>query len=149
MTPEQNQAATSELLSKQIGKASRWPVQGLTGARNWTLSLANQARLDDLDRITTLTADLIGIVDKIVREMEKTFNPFEAVVPDGNPHILIQGGRVFLVYTGRWDPWDHSEQWCINFLNDIQGFLHAYANKYRPEVNDKELLLRRAEALLG
>lgn len=114
-----------------------------------TPSGAELKRQDAAAKRVAAKAEIIRLVRDIVAEMVQQLDSFEAVKGDGKPHIVKQGNRVYLQYTGRQDENDGSYQWAHNFLADIQDFLRAYANKDEGETNDINRELRLAKDTLG
>lgn len=114
-----------------------------------TPSGAELKRQDAAAKRVAAKAEIVRLVGDIVKEMNEQLDPFEAVKNDGKPHILMTTAGVRLQYTNRADFNDGSYQWAHNFLEDIQDFLRAYADKDIGETNDINRELRLAKDTLG
>lgn len=137
-----------------ISSHPRWLGYGIENAypsapEILTPTGAELKRQDAAAKRVAARAETIRLVREIVLEMIQQLDSFEAVKADGKPHIVKQGKRVYLQYTGRQDENDGSYQWAHNFLADIQDFLRAYANKDEGETNDINRELRLAKDTLG
>ena len=114
-----------------------------------TPSGAENKRQDAKAKRLASKLEIIRLVSEIEKEMLEQLDNFEAVKSDGKPHIVKTSSGIYLQYTGRLDRNDGTYQWAHNFLEDVQDFLRAYANKDAGENNDIARELRLAKSVAG